>query len=280
MTNAAPPKIPRIAEIIFKAQLIDELQLKALLREREKWGGRITKLMAEMRFADEHAMVAAIAHALKLPAVKLADVPKDPAALSKLNADACEEKGVFPCALKDQGKTLWLAMADPTDYNTVQDLERKHRLRLKLLVAGEQDIRLAVARHYKGITDPNEVLSLGTMAAAKHAMDFDDTPDGNTSGIFLDAKGEVVSKSHHNESNAQATPASMMAEVASAASSVSHDLDHLMGMPRYAFTAEDLERLQAARVNQDRSSKVFRVVLELCVEKGLFSADDVNKLGL
>src|SRR6185312_1436333 len=131
------PRVPRVAEYLLKAKVIDEFQMKSALAHQAQWGQRLTRVFNEMRLAPENKVVAALAHALKLQPVDLSAIPPDLAALKKLDADYCMEKGVFPCALKDQGKTLFLAMCDPTDFATTDEVEKKTRCRLKLLVAGE-----------------------------------------------------------------------------------------------------------------------------------------------
>ena len=69
LTGANPSRLPKVAEIILKAKLIDELQMKSALRELDKWGGRITRIFNDLKFIPEEKVVQALSAALKLPAV-------------------------------------------------------------------------------------------------------------------------------------------------------------------------------------------------------------------
>jgi hypothetical protein len=196
-TPNSPNRMPKVAEIIFKAQLIDDMQLKAALRAWDQWGGRFTKVMGDMKFSSEEKVVHALAAALRLPPIDLAKVAPDSAALGRLDAATCQAKGIYPCILKDQGKTLWLAMADPTDYETVANLEQKVRVRVKLLVAGEAAIKKAIMLGYNLGGVPERGLTL------EHQVE--------TTGEYMDASGEVVGPMKRSVTNPGTKPAAVNA---------------------------------------------------------------------
>jgi hypothetical protein len=140
----------RVAEILLQAKVIDDLQLRSALGYLSQWGGRLAHAVTEKRFATEDEVVAALGAALRLEPIHLANIPRDAAALARLDADYCRDKGVFPVALKDGGRTLLLAMADPTDDGVAEAVSHRGRARITVALAGELQIRAAIDRLYLG----------------------------------------------------------------------------------------------------------------------------------
>ena len=50
----------RLANILIKANLIDELQLRSAMAKIGNWGGRLPRVLSELGFAEEDAMTEAI----------------------------------------------------------------------------------------------------------------------------------------------------------------------------------------------------------------------------
>jgi hypothetical protein len=228
----------RIEELLLQAGVVDDLQLRSALAQQAQWGGRVARILVERKFASEEAVVSALASALKVQRVRPAGQPRDGGALAKLDAAFCEEKGVFPVALRDSGKTLLLAMADPTDLDLVDEINHRTRARISVAIAGETEIRAAIDRHYHHKEPP----SPPHPAAAPR----DPEPE----------------------------PERLPPPVASSTDDV---LDDLLGAGSGAagFTHEELERIRAAAENQEKSKKVLRAVTELLIEKGYLSAADL-----
>ena len=140
----------RLAEILVAAGVVDELQVRSAQAQQGQWGGRLPHVLVERHFTTEEKVVAALAAGLGVPRIHLRDKPKDAKALAKLDAPFCKEKGLFPVELKDNGKVLVLAMADPTDLALVDDLTHRVRARITVMLAGEGEILAMIDRHYLG----------------------------------------------------------------------------------------------------------------------------------
>jgi len=146
----APPR-NRIGDILVKARVIDELQLRSALAQLEQWGGRLSRIVTEMGLANEDVITNAISQGLGMQRVSLGNLTKDPGALAKVDVTLAEQKGLFPVSLKDNGKTLVLAMADPTDLATIDQVAARSRARIIPMVAGEYEIETAILRHYRNM---------------------------------------------------------------------------------------------------------------------------------
>ena len=108
----------------------------------------------------------------------------------------------------------------------------------------------------------------------------------------MDHKGDIVGKMRHLTNPRARMPLppgagdsaltgfdAVAGAAAQAQGRVADELDHLFGMgPTHpVWSKEDLARLEAARVNQDKGARVFRAVLELCLEKKLFMPADLGR---
>jgi hypothetical protein len=263
----------RIAEILLRAKLIDDLQLRSALGVQSQWGGRLAHIVVERHFANEEAVSEAIAQALKLPKVDLAQVDRDAAALGKVDLEFARDKMVFPCALKDGGRTLWLAMADPTDVPTVDELALKSRVRIKLVVASERQIQDAIRRSYLGEAQPAGNQAYGAFTSI-------DASTGDEEGKIVDMSGHTLVKNIKDlvgTSGDEPRPAPAPLPATPEARSATGDmLDDLMGAggKALAWSATDLARLKAIQDQQEKGARILRTVLDLCVRKGLFKPED------
>src|SRR5262245_7028474 len=109
----------RFAEVLLKARLIDELQLKAASAHVERWGCSLPRAIAYLGCSDQDAVVDALSKSLRVPMIHLGNVLKDNTALRALGVDYCEKFTVFPVSFKE--RVLTLAMADPTELRVVDD---------------------------------------------------------------------------------------------------------------------------------------------------------------
>src|SRR5436190_15343503 len=140
----------KIGDLLVKAGVITELQLKAALGEQQHWGGKLGDILVRMDFLTEEVLVRALS---KQTGIARADLTGevDPSALAVVPPDTAEEYGLVPIALKDQGRTLVVAMSDPMNISATDHLVsltggRKIETRL----AGAAAIRHAISRWYRG----------------------------------------------------------------------------------------------------------------------------------
>ncbi|MBN8469711.1 general secretion pathway protein GspE [Corallococcus exiguus] len=271
----APPSRNRIADILVKARVIDELQLRSALASLDQWGGRVSRVVADLGLASEETITQAICQGLGMPRVQLGNLTKDAAALARVEVGLAEQKGVFPVQLKDNGKTLVLAMSDPTDLATLDQVAARSRARVVPMVAGDREIEHAILRHYRG-QEPVEKKRF--KPDSNKQQDAGELPEEEEFKV-VDMSGKTVVKriSDIVDPNAAPPPAAPApaaraapAPAANAGSSASDILDEILagGAPTSEWTEEDLARLQTVQQNQEKSSKILRALLELVFEKG------------
>ena len=259
----------RIGEILVKARVIDEMQLRSALAQHDQWGGRLSRIIGDMGLAAEETITQAIAQGMGMQRVQLGTA-KDPGALARLDVGFAEQKGVFPVALRDNGKTLVLAMADPSDLQTIDQVAARSRTRVIPMVASDREIEHAIQRHYRNL-EPSAVAGNVRATASKKGSGEDDEFK------IVDISGKTVMKAITDiapnmarENAARQAPASApMPARPSMSSSAADLLDEILNAaPAEVFSAEEMQRLQAVQQNQEKSSKILRALLELLLEKG------------
>ncbi|MBE4747432.1 general secretion pathway protein GspE [Corallococcus sp. ZKHCc1 1396] len=263
----APPSRNRIADILIKARVIDELQLRSALASLDQWGGRVSRVVADLGLASEETITQAICQGLGMPRVQLGNLTKDMAALSRVDVILAEQKGIFPVQLKDNGKTLVLAMSDPTDLATLDQVAARSRARVVPMVAGDREIEHAILRHYRN-QEPVEKKRFKSDAKQQDAGELPEEEEFKV----VDMSGKTVVKRISDIVDPKAAPpaAAPAAPPAAAGSSASDILDEILagGSPTSEWTEADLQRLQTVQQNQEKSSKILRALLELVFEKG------------
>lgn len=277
----APPSRNRIGEILVKARVIDDLQLRSALATLDQWGGRLSRVLMEQGLASEDTIAEAICQGMGMQRVQLGNITRDPGALAKVDVSLAEQKGIFPVGLRDNGKTLVLAMADPSDLSTIDQVAAKSRARVVVMVAGEREIEHAILRHYRG-QEPATSTRFGGPRPQTTSSEFDDQGTDDDFKV-VDMSGKTVVKrisdivppgSPATAPTPPPAPAARAAEKPGppvpGGSSAADILDEILagGTPTSEWTEEDLQRLQTVQQNQEKSSKILRALLELLLEKG------------
>jgi type IV pilus assembly protein PilB len=135
-----------IGNVLVRAGLIDSAGLARARETQEKEGVSLARALVMLRLADEQGLTAAIAKGLKLEVLgaELPEVPAEVAAL--LPGDFCRVRTVVP--LSAQGKVLRVAVEDPLDYSTTQDIEFRTGMRVVAVVASQVSIQTLLNRMY------------------------------------------------------------------------------------------------------------------------------------
>jgi len=148
-----------LGDLLVRAGIIDCSGLSRAQEVQEKEGISLSKALAKLGLADEESMGAAIAKTMQLESLgaELPEISAEVAAL--LPSDFCRKRTVVPLTL--QGNTVRLAIADPMDYSTTQDVEFRTGRRVIAVVASQTQIQSLIHQTY-----PEEApAQLDTLAA-------------------------------------------------------------------------------------------------------------------
>lgn len=138
----------KLGELLVRAGVLDDAKLKAALHEQERWGGRLGATLVAMGFVAEDLLVKALSKQLAVPMAHLEDIDVPESILRKLDLDFVKVNAVCPERYLVDRRTLLVAMADPINVQTIDEMGRRTGLRIQPTVAGERAINLAIGRMY------------------------------------------------------------------------------------------------------------------------------------
>ncbi len=148
----------RLGDLLVKAKVINESQLKAALAEQQKWGGKLGELLVRMNFLTEDMLVKALSKQMTVPSVNLETIQGIPPHVrAKVPPEVARDLVALPLQLRDDGKTLLVAMAEPQNLKQLDTLRSVSRCRITPQLAGRQAIARAFARFYECEADVGDV---------------------------------------------------------------------------------------------------------------------------
>src|SRR5438094_8478637 len=93
----------RIGDLLVKAGVITELQLKAALAEQTQWGGKLGDILVRMEFLTEEVLVRALSKQTGIPRADLTG-EGDRGALALVPAEGAEAFGLVPVTSKEAAR--------------------------------------------------------------------------------------------------------------------------------------------------------------------------------
>ena len=139
----------RIGDLLLKEGLITREHLEKALVEQKLHGTRVGYNLIKLGFLNELDLTRMLARQFRMPAVDLSKFEVDPRITKLIPADLALKHLVLP--LKRDGRTLTVAMADPTDLGVLDDLKFITRYDIFPVIAGEYTLRTSIERYYDGV---------------------------------------------------------------------------------------------------------------------------------
>lgn len=140
----------RLGEILIDAGLLNETQLASALNSQKTWGGKLGSTLVRMGFVKEEDLLRCLSSQLRLPCVDFAKVRIAPKALQLVPHRVAEKYNVIPVAVKEEmgKKTVILAMSDPTNLDSISEIQFQTGVTVRPVVATESAITRAVDHYY------------------------------------------------------------------------------------------------------------------------------------
>ena len=255
----------KIGDLLVKAGVITELQLKAALAEQSQWGGKLGDILVRMEFVTEEVLVRALSKQTGIPRADLTgDADHD--ALARIAPEVAEEFGVVPIAMQDD-RTIVLAMSDPNNVMITDHLQTVTGTRVVARLAGPSAIRAAISRWYRGEelstterTDPNARLQI---VSNSHASDL---PSPRVSGRPSLPPPPVDEVGSGSTQQFASSPVSAQAAAHSRTAQPQPEVE-----PSGPSASEILRGVEET---QRRSVAALKAMVELLIDKGVFSRDE------
>jgi len=137
----------RLGDILIREGLITREQLLAALSEQKSTGHRLGFVLVKLGLVQELEVTKVLARQYRMPAVDLSRFEVDQKVLKMVPADFALKHILLP--LKREGRTLTVAMADPTNTGVLDDLKFITRYDLFPVIAGEYTLRNLLEKHYE-----------------------------------------------------------------------------------------------------------------------------------
>jgi type IV pilus assembly protein PilB len=136
----------KIGELLVKEGLINQQALEKALQEQKSSGYRVGYNLVKLGFVNEVELTRMLARQYRMPAVDLTNFEVDPRIAKLIPSELAQRHLVLP--LKREGRTLTVAMADPSDLGVIDDLKFITRYDIFPVIAGEYTLRNAVDKYY------------------------------------------------------------------------------------------------------------------------------------
>jgi len=137
----------RIGDLLLREGMITKDQLDKALQEQRQSGTRVGYNLIKLGFIPELDLVRVLARQSKLLAVDLSKIEVDPKIVKLVPADVAVKNLVLP--LRREGRTLTVAMADPTNFAVIDDLKFITRYDIFPVIAGEFTLRNTLEKLYE-----------------------------------------------------------------------------------------------------------------------------------
>jgi len=146
----------RLGELLLERGAVTAEQLQGALQLQRQSGNRLGAALVAMGVLTEDALVDALAEALNLQVVSLADLQVDPDALRALRDRFCNANDLFPVSLRAEGSSMQLtvAMADPLNLPAIEEIEFTTGFKVLPRLASLSQVRGAIRAHYKLAVPP------------------------------------------------------------------------------------------------------------------------------
>jgi len=234
-----------VAKLLRNQGLMDQFQHQSVLDYLGQRGGRFHLAVIALGLVPEEKVAEAVSQVSGMPRISLAKLNVDLEALQRLSGEFCARYAVYPCAIRDNGKTLWLAMADPTDVNTRNAARAESGLEIRPLVELPSEIEKHVHLRYADQKGEESPFVVG-------AIDLSLSPEEEAAEEFkiTDLAGKTTVKHTRDVAKAAGPPAPAGDKVAG-----SRRIDKLIAY-------------------QEKAERIMKSVVRLMIDKGLFSADE------
>ena len=178
----------RIGEQLIHEGLVTREQLSQALDDARSNGTRVGFSLVKLGFMGEQDLVRALARQHRIPAVDLERVKLDPKILKLLPAEIALKHQVLP--LRRVGRTLTVAMANPTDLGVLDDLKFVTRLDIEPVIAGDFSLRKIIEKEYEGGQD-DRINDLLKQIESEDVEVVDDTEEEMSVGALTAAVEEA-----------------------------------------------------------------------------------------
>ncbi len=136
----------RIGQLLIEEGIVSAEDIEKALKEQKKTGKFLCTVLIEMGLVQEETILPVLAKQMGLSFVKIKSLHIEPQVISKVPAKFAIHYKLMPVKLENN--TITIAVTDPLDVHTLDDLRLILGIEVKAILAGEKDILEAIREYY------------------------------------------------------------------------------------------------------------------------------------
>ena len=135
-----------MGELLVKASLITEEQLRKALQQQDASGGKLGSNLVKLGYVSEDDITSFLSRQYGVPSINLSHFEIDSAVIKLVPSELAQKHQVIP--LSRTGSVLTVAMADPSNIFAIDDIKFMTGFNVETVVASETSIKNAINRYY------------------------------------------------------------------------------------------------------------------------------------
>src|SRR3989338_9599593 len=135
-----------LGQLLIERGLLTPADLERALAEQKRSGEFLGTILMRLGIVAKEQLLPVLAEQMGIPYVRLSDVQVEPEALARVPPKFASHYRLMPLTLTDN--TLQVAIADPFDVQTLDELRLLLDCEVKPVFATPKEIEEAIARHY------------------------------------------------------------------------------------------------------------------------------------
>src|SRR6186713_3721015 len=156
----------RLGELLTKASLISQDQLKEALRVQKDTGGKLGETLIKLGFVSEEDITECLSQQFGVPSINLQHFEIDAGVIKLIPGDVARKYNILP--VNKTGATITIAMADPTNVFAMDDIKFMTGYNVEPVVASELGIKEAIEKYYGSTRSLQLKQDGGASSAAGH----------------------------------------------------------------------------------------------------------------
>src|SRR5215471_5951040 len=156
----------RLGDILLNGQFISKEQLEEAIKYQKLKGGRLGVCLIKMGFLTEEILHSVLSRQFGLDVVEPSACEVEPEVLKLVPREWASRLQTIP--IRREANVLFVAVSDPHDVVTLDELKFRTGLKIMPLLASEAQIREGIDKHY------------GSPKDVELKKVFEDLPEGQT----------------------------------------------------------------------------------------------------
>jgi type IV pilus assembly protein PilB len=136
----------KLGELLLKAKMISPQQLQAALDHQKASGGKLSQALVTLGFVRDKEITSLLSRQYDVSSIDLDHFEVDPSIIKIIPAETARKYQVLPLSVS--GKTLTIAMADPTNVFAMDDIKFMTGYNVEPVAASESALEDTINKYY------------------------------------------------------------------------------------------------------------------------------------